>query len=138
MGLCFETLHQDKMAAEANRQAWKVLLEQRERRRESPGGGARATTKTKGNNGVLLREGEGEKGKPETASDDDNEIGMILLQAKRELTSCSSRGAYSSGRWSRGSTPQQLKQQHQREGGKPGPAGPGTRYVFLRMARMAS
>ncbi|CAN0385559.1 unnamed protein product [Pylaiella littoralis] len=128
MGLCFETLHQDKMAAEANRQAWKVLLEQRERRRESPGGGARATTKTKGNNG----------GKPETASDDDNEIGMILLQAKRELTSCSSRGAYSSGGWSRGSTPQQLKQQHQREGGKPGPAGPGTRYVFLRMARMAS
>lgn len=143
MGLCFETVHQDKMAAEAYRQAWNTLLEQRaEGRRKSPGGGARSTTK--GNNGGLVGEGgssssggrgNGEKEKGEETikgGDDCDEIGMILLQAKMDLTTCSSsRGTSKAGGWSRGSTPQQLRQlqQQQSRGGTPGLQGAENRSV---------
>lgn len=137
------------MAAQAYRQAWNTLLEQREGRRKSFGGGGTRPA-TKGNNRVVVGEGsnggggkgEEDKGGTEIAGHDDNddEIDMILLQAKIELRSCGSRGTSASEGWSRGSTPQQLQQQLQqlqREEVISGLQGQGARYVSFRNTREA-
>lgn len=120
MGLCFETLKQDKMAAEAYRQAWKALLEQRAARQKTRGkdgafgdgayGGGKSSGKEKEE--AALKGSDGGGG----GNNGDDEIGRIIQQAKVALTigggSSSNRGT--SG-WSRGSTPQQ-----EHGGGAPG------------------
>ena len=94
------------MAVEAYRQAWETLLEKRAEERKSPGGAPRSTTQ--GRNDILRVErsihdvdigGGGREDKDETIEsvDANDEIGMILLQAKVELTRCSTGGPAESG-----------------------------------------
>lgn len=120
MGLCFETLNQDKMAAAAYRQAWNALLEQRAARQKLRGNGGAFGDGADGG-----RESSGKKKKGETAlkggggsndGDDDDEIERIFLQAEMALTIGGSSTTRGTSRWSRGGT----SQQRQRDGGTPG------------------
>lgn len=124
MGLCFETLNQDKMAAEAYRQAWNALLERRSARQNSRGSGGAFGGRANGG-------GEGSAKEKEEAvlkggggggeNDDDDEIGRIFEQAKLALTIGGTGSNNGTSGWSRGSTPQQK----QRGGGTPGTQAAG-------------
>lgn len=125
MGLCFETLDQDKMATEAYRQAWNTLLERRTERKNSRGNGGAF-----GNKANSGGESSGKQKKEEAVlkggggggdSGGDDEIGRILDQAKLALTIGGSSSNRGSSGWSRGSTPQQK----QRGGGTPGTQASG-------------
>lgn len=134
MGLCFETLRQERMAGESYRQAWKTLLEQRAVRKKSKenekGEALRHGARGDGGGGDSRKEEGSEKTLKGVGGDggagggaggggggdddgDDDEIGMILLQAKVALTTVSdgtSRDTSAAGSgWSRDSTPQQQR-----------------------------
>lgn len=116
MGLCFEALHQDKMAAEAYRQAWNTLLEQRPAsaapagQKPPPSTTAGDTSKTRtGYGAVFIKTAKSGEGKGVEAVGVD-EIGTILRQAQLALAA-SSRSTSAAGGRSRDSTPpeQQLQ-----------------------------
>ncbi|CBJ25529.1 hypothetical protein Esi_0003_0165 [Ectocarpus siliculosus] len=97
MGFCFETLRQDKMAAEAYRQAWNTLLEQRHASAAPAGYGA-----------VFAKTAKSGGGK-EVGVVGVDEIGAILRQAQLALAA-SSRSTSAAGGRSRDSTPEQQLQ----------------------------
>lgn len=116
MGLCFEALRQDKMAAEAYHQAWNTLLEQYAAAAagQDPSGAQGAnTTRTGGyHSGAFFEpenkeDGRGQAGAVADGSGD-GEIGRILSQAKGMLANVGeSPSVVTAGGWSRGSTPGQ-------------------------------
>ncbi|CAM9696611.1 unnamed protein product, partial [Scytosiphon promiscuus] len=108
MGLCFEALHKDEMAAEAYHQAWNTLLERRAAAAEREPSGAEApnTTGTGGHNDGIADGG------------GDDAVRRILSQARLVLQNCSrSTAAVTAGGWSRGSTPGQGVLRRPREKG---------------------
>ncbi|CAM9360598.1 unnamed protein product [Ectocarpus fasciculatus] len=102
MGLCFEALHQDKMAAEAYRQAWNTLLEQRPASAAPAGYGA-----------VFIKTAKSGGGKGVEAVGVD-EIGTILRQAQLALAANGRSTSAAEGR-SRDSTPPEQQLQRSKE-----------------------
>ncbi|CAM9553988.1 unnamed protein product [Ectocarpus sp. 4 AP-2014] len=100
MGLCFETLRQDKMAAEAYRQAWNTLLEQ-----------CHASATPASYAAVFAKTAKSGGGK-EVGVIGVNEIGAILRQAQLALAA-SIRSTSAAGGRSRDSNPEQQLQRSQ-------------------------
>ncbi|CAB1101527.1 unnamed protein product [Ectocarpus sp. CCAP 1310/34] len=119
MGLCFETLRQDKMAAEAYRQAWNTLLEQRHAsaapagQKPPPPTTTGDPSKTRTGYGAVFAKTAKSGGGKEVGVVRVDEIGAILRQAQLALAA-SSRSTSAAGGRSRDSTPEQ---QLQRSGG---------------------
>lgn len=115
MGLCFETLRQDKMAAEAYRQAWNTLLEQRHAsaapagQKPPPSTTTGDPSKTRTGYGAVFAKTAKSGGGKEVGVVGVDEIDAILRQAQLALAA-SSRSTSAAGGRSQDSTPEQRLQ----------------------------